>query len=131
MKRDMDLIRDLLLKLEKIDVVSPGDPYVDIPVEALAVKGFTDEEVALHLRMLENSRFIETDPEKPIGTWILRFRQISWQGREFLDTVRDPEIWAKTKKGAEEAKGFTIDLLKDLAKGLVKKQIEELTGVKL
>jgi Hypothetical protein (DUF2513) len=81
--------------------------------------------------MLENSRFIETDPEKPIGTWILRFRQISWQGREFLDTVRDPEIWAKTKKGAEEAKGFTIDLLKDLAKGLVKKQIEELTGVKL
>jgi hypothetical protein len=62
LKRDMDLIRELLLKLEKIDVVSPGDLYADIPVEALAVKGFTDEEVALHLRMLENSGFIENRP---------------------------------------------------------------------
>jgi hypothetical protein len=29
------------------------------------------------------------------------------------------------------AGGFTVDLLKDLARGLVKKQIEEYTGVKL
>ena len=28
------------------------------------------------------------------------------------------------------AGGFTVDLLKDLAKGLIKKQIEERTGVK-
>jgi hypothetical protein len=52
-------------------------------------------------------------------------------GYDFLDSMRNPEIWAETKKGAEEAGGFTFDLIRDLAKGLVKKQIEELTGVKL
>jgi hypothetical protein len=45
--------------------------------------------------------------------------------------VRDPKIWAKTKDGALAAGGFTVDLLKDLAKGFVKKQIEERTGVTL
>jgi hypothetical protein len=57
--------------------------------------------------------------------------ELEWAGHDFLDSVRDPEIWAKTKQGAETAKGFTVDLLKDLAKGLVKKQIEDYTGVKL
>jgi len=56
---------------------------------------------------------------------------LSWQGHDFLDSVRNPDVWAKTKKGAEAAGGFTADLLKDLAKGFVKKQIEEYTGVKL
>jgi hypothetical protein len=45
--------------------------------------------------------------------------------------IRDPEIWRKTKEGVGAAKGFTFDLLKDLAKGFVKKQIEDYTGVKL
>jgi hypothetical protein len=35
MKRDMDLIRDLLLKLEKIDVVSPGEHW---PLKASLTK---------------------------------------------------------------------------------------------
>jgi len=59
------------------------------------------------------------------------FRRLSWHGHDFLDSVRSPEVWKKTKKGAEAAGGFTVDLLKDLAKGFVKKQIEEYTGVKL
>ena len=51
--------------------------------------------------------------------------------RPFLGAIRDPEIWAKTKKGAAAAGGFTMELLRDLAKGFIKKQVEELTGVKI
>jgi Hypothetical protein (DUF2513) len=52
-------------------------------------------------------------------------------GHDFLDSIRDPEIWRKTKEGAEAAKGFSFDLLKALAKGLIKTQLEQRTGVKL
>ncbi len=132
MKRDMDLIRGLLFKLEALDIpagvvrpISPHNP-------ALAVDGFNAEDIGHHLRMLVNGGFIETAGERPFGPdGSLVFRQISWQGRDFLDSVRDPKIWDETKKGAEVAGGFTVDLLKDLAKGLIKKQIEEWTGVKL
>jgi hypothetical protein len=37
----------------------------------------------------------------------------------------------KTKEGASQAGGFTVWLLADLAKGLIKTQIEKHTGVKL
>ena len=59
------------------------------------------------------------------------FDRLSWAGHDFVDSVRSAEVWAKTKKGAEAAGGFTVDLLKDLAKGFIKRQVEELTGVKL
>lgn len=57
--------------------------------------------------------------------------RLTWQGHDFLDSVRNQETWAKTKKGALAAGGWTADILKDLAKGFIKKQIEEHTGVKL
>jgi len=49
----------------------------------------------------------------------------------FWTAFVDPEIWRKTKDGAAAAKGWTMDLLADLAKGFIKKQIEDRTGVKL
>jgi len=47
------------------------------------------------------------------------------------DSIRSPDVWAKTKAGAYAAGGFTVELLADLAKGFIKKQIEDRTGVKL
>jgi Hypothetical protein (DUF2513) len=55
----------------------------------------------------------------------------TWRGHDFIDSVRDPEIWRKTKEGAQAAGGFTIELLRELAKGFIKTQIEKHTGVKL
>ena len=132
MKRNMDLIRALLLKIESLDIppgvvrgLSPHNP-------ALAIEGFTSDEIAHHLRMLVSANFLEASGLPPFGAdGSLYFRQISWKGHDFLDSVRDPKLWEKTKKGAEAAGGFTVDLLADLAKGFVKKQIEDHTGVKL
>ncbi|HTV34223.1 MAG TPA: DUF2513 domain-containing protein [Methylocella sp.] len=132
MKRDMDLIRELLLRFEALDIppgvvrmLHPSNPF-------FAVEGFTDREIGHHLRMLVSAGFVETAGSMPFGhDGSIVFRQISWQGHDFLDSVRDPKIWEKTKSGAEAAGGFTVDLLKDLAKGFIRKQIEEYTGVKL
>lgn len=47
------------------------------------------------------------------------------------ESHRDPDVWDRTKAGALQAGGFTVELLKDLAKGFVKKQIEDRTGISL
>jgi hypothetical protein len=57
--------------------------------------------------------------------------RLSMDGHDFLDSIRDPDVWNKTKKGALAAGGFTLNLLNDLAKGLIKKKIEDSTGIKL
>ena len=132
MRREMDLIRELLLKLEALDV--PPGVLVSIYPSApeLAVEGFSADEISHHLRMLENGGMLEGPARGSFGLdGSLLFKQLTWEGRDFLDSVRDPKTWTKTKEGAHAAGGFTVDLLKDLAKGFVKKQIEERTGVQL
>lgn len=125
----MDLIRAIMLKLEEMprkqgvlaDLLPGGG--------LLAFDGFSPEEVAYHLELILESGFLVTHGVMMSGE--ILFDRLSVAGHDFVDSVRSPEVWAKTKKGAEAAGGFTVDLLKDLAKGFIKKQVEEFTGVKL
>ena len=57
--------------------------------------------------------------------------QLTWRGHDFLDQVRDDEIWRLTKEGANKAKGFTFDLLASLARGLIKEKIKKHTGIEI
>ena len=101
MKRDMDLVRELLLKLEALDIrpgvlrtIHPTDPK-------LAVEGSSADEIAHHLRMLVDGGLINVDGNGFAASSCLLFRLLTWAGRDFLDSVRDPKIWDKTEKGAE------------------------------
>lgn len=58
--------------------------------------------------------------------------RITSAGHDFLEATRDAGIWAKTKEVvAREGGSATLDILKELATGLLRKQIEERTGLKL
>ncbi|WP_374545055.1 DUF2513 domain-containing protein [Rhodoblastus sp.] len=129
MKRDMDLIRELLLKLEALPMRPGGVVTISPDAEEIAVAGHDVEQIEYHLSLILEAGLIEQLDVHPM--FGISFRRLSWQGHDFLDSVRDPRIWEKTKKGAEAAGGFTVDLLKDLAKGFIKKQVEEYTGVKI
>ncbi|MDX1071080.1 DUF2513 domain-containing protein [Sinorhizobium medicae] len=126
MKRDMDLVRDLLLQIEEFDQGYGGDVEIEPGDHEPQV-------VAEHLRLLLEARLIEGDavPDDEYAFDHILPTRLTWSGHDFLETVRDPEIWKKTKEGALSAKGFTLDLLQDLAKGFIKKQIEERTGIAL
>jgi hypothetical protein len=128
-KRDMDLVRELLLRLESLQM-EMGDVFTISPDDRrIAVDGFDTARIEYHLSLLRAERLIDCPGSQPMLG--ITFSGLTWKGHDFLDSVRSPEIWAKTKNGAAAAGGFTVDLLKDLAKGLVKKQIEDYTGVKL
>lgn len=63
------------------------------------------------------------------GGWFVN--GVTWSGHDFIDSIRDPDVWDRTKAGASKAGRFTVELLKDLAKGFIKKQIEDRTGISL
>ncbi len=56
---------------------------------------------------------------------------LEWAGHDFVDSVRDPEIWKATKSSVEKVKGFSVDLLVAVAKGIIKKKISDLSGVEI
>ena len=85
--------------------------------------------IEYHLALLDEAGLITIHAKLSGAVW--QIGQITWAGHDFLDTIRDPAIWRETKAGAKQAGGFSLDLLKALAKGLIKKKIEQHTGVEL
>ena len=100
MQRDMDLVRDLLLRLEA-DPLLDGTRWICLEPSELGFGGRSAEEVGYHLTLLIEAGFIDGQ----VGIESLPIlRRLTWQGHEFLDSIRDPDIWAKTK---ERTKGLT------------------------
>ena len=58
MKRDMDLIRELMLKLEALSVPLTGLKVIDGHEPVVQVDGYTAEQIDYHLLLLEQAGFI-------------------------------------------------------------------------
>lgn len=129
MKRDMDLVRELLLRLENWQM-EMGDVFVISPEDqGLAVPGYDSAQIEYHLSLLRSAGMIECPGSQPMLG--ITFSGLTWNGHDLIDSIGDPEIWKATKEGARKAGGFSVDLLGALAKGLIKKQIEKHTGIQL
>lgn len=127
MRRDMDLLRLLVLKLEALHEEAHSIYMYDY--KELLIDGYTQDQVAYHLDLAVEAGLIDTG-----GNGIMNgftFRRLTWEGHDFVDAVRDDDIWSKTRQGASAAGGFSLELLKDLAKGFIKKKISEHTGVEI
>ncbi len=70
------------------------------------------------------------DAKSNDGPYWLRI-ELTWAGHEFVEAVRDSEVWTAAKSGVQAAGGFSLDLLAALAKGLLKMKIEQHTGITL
>lgn len=129
MKRDMDLIRELMLKLEAIPLRAGGIWHIEPHDPEMSVEGYDVDTIAYHLSLIKDAGLIDSGSVNPMVG--IGFRGFTWAGHDFIDSVRDPEIWKKTQGAMKQAGGFTLDLAKALAKGLIKKKIEQHTGVDL
>ena len=129
MRRDMDLIRELMLALEAMEI-RPGSVWHIDPYEGeMAIEGYTAEEIDGHLALLSRSGYLISGDSGAMRG--ILFKGFEWAGHDFLDSVRDPEIWQATKQTAEKVKGFSFDLLVALAKGVIKKKIADVSGIEI
>jgi hypothetical protein len=129
MKRDMDLIRELMLRLEAYPMPPGAFRHFEGHDEELAVPGCDPKGIAHHLTMIAGSGFIDTGDSEP--SYGIGFKGLTWAGSDFVDSVRDPEIWRQTQKGLEKIKGFTVELAVSIAKGIAKKKVFDLLGIDL
>tara|TARA_R110002072_G_scaffold163702_1_gene316536 strand:+ start:76 stop:459 length:384 start_codon:yes stop_codon:yes gene_type:complete len=125
MKRDMDLIRTILLEAEKVserNIVRRQKPFeVKVASEAVLLD---------HMNLMQNAGLL-SNFRNQFGDEQKDSLSITWAGYEFLETVRDDEIWREAKNVAQKAGGFSIEILGEIAKGLIKTQIKRLTGVEI
>jgi Hypothetical protein (DUF2513) len=122
MQRDMDLARQLLLHIESDDQYN-GSGYGPVDPEELNKKQ-PSEIVLYHMKLLADAGFVDVVDWLADGRPMIR--GLTWKGHEFLDTVRDPQIWDKTKRAAKKAGGSTLELLADIAKALIKAELRKI-----
>ncbi|MFU7529179.1 DUF2513 domain-containing protein [Qipengyuania sp. ASV99] len=107
----MDLIREMLLWMEEHD---------DRLILLNEFKLFRDnrELTLAHIAMLKSAEFVVENDHRCLA--------ITWQGHEFLDKVRDPEIWRKTKEGATKLNSWGVKLIGEMASGYIRAKAAEL-----
>ncbi|QDP72186.1 DUF2513 domain-containing protein [Legionella israelensis] len=118
MKRNWDLVRKILLKVEE----TPQS-------NQLKLEDFPDDngyEVTYHVQLLIDAGLIDaniygTTSSEP-NDFLLR--RLTWHGHEFLDSVKNESIWLKTKE-TFKSKGIsmTFETIKTVAIGLISKYI--------
>jgi len=131
MKRDMDLIRELLLKLEALPVPLTELKVLDGNAAAVQVDGYTTEQIDYHLLLLEQAGFIHGGGMENFGMRFgpgIGFQSLTWAGHDFIDAMRSPDVWDRTRRAASAAGGFTVDLLVSAAKGYLEARIKGFIG---
>jgi len=109
----MDKVRSVMLALE-----ANGDPFM-MTMDTAALGDTDDGQEAIeYLLMLHSAGFLESSQRSVY--------RISWAGHEFLDSVRDPEIWRETKEGAGKVGSWSMKLLSDLAIGFARAKAQQL-----
>lgn len=126
MKRDMDLIRHLLFVL----VDKPGPEM--LKVSEIAAEGYSPTEVQYHLNLMYQAGWINgEDVRSTTSTRLIKVIpfDLTWKGHEFLEAVRDPEIWRQAKSGASKAGTAGIEFIWGMATALLKNAVRERTGL--
>lgn len=125
MRRDLDLVRDILLFFEQRDsfsVMNDGDIERE-----LAFEGFRCQEVAYHLRLMAQANLIvlETIRSSPSDRIIKVYPfELSWDGHEFLQLSKDSSRWQQFKRQVGDGfKGITFDIAKAILISLAKAQV--------
>jgi len=94
-KRNMDLIRELLLKIEENpEMDGTREFYLEAPSD-LGIADHSTEEVAYHLALLINAGCV--DGAVAIANPMQVVRGLTWNGHEFMDNIRSDTFWEKAK----------------------------------
>lgn len=117
MKRDFDLIRDILLDVEENAKLNEWY-YSDL--------GKDDNVVLYHYRLLSEAGFVNMKDMTTKSGDDYRITGITYSGHEFLDQIRQKTVWEKTKKITIEKVGsLTFEAIKTISAEVIAKMITQ------
>lgn len=126
MKLDKDLVREILLAIESSNH-SPDEPM------GLTDERWTAQEISYHVMLLHEAGLVIAEDLSFLAETfpIWQIKRLTYKGHEFLDTVRDGEVWRLTKAGAEKAGGTSLAMMLEIGKAFGKQVLKDRLGIEL
>ena len=114
MKRDMDLVRKILLQIE--------EEHVSTAIFNLKIEGYDLPTVAYHCKIMNEAGLLSHYSAKYGNDTIYAFQVggLTWEGNDYLDKVRDNSVWKKTKDAITD-KGLPLifDTIKTVSSAVI------------
>jgi hypothetical protein len=118
MKRDMELIRELMLSIESQDG--------DFNYESVKAIGYDEPQINYHLELLIEAKLVVGEVHPLMGGFspIIHIEKLSWSGHEFLENTRNESVWKETVKIVKEKGGsMAIGILTQVAAAVAKQRM--------
>jgi hypothetical protein len=98
MKRDMELVRKILFKIE--DEYKPGDGYI----RNLKVEGYEYLTIAEHCDLMERAGLIKHYKPTYADNTIYMFSvgNLTNEGHDYLENIRNEKVWEQTKEDVKK-----------------------------
>lgn len=113
MKRNWDLIRKILLELEKKADNSSW-------LESTSIKGYDAHTVSYHYKLLNEAGLIEITDLSSIEEIDFAATALTWQGHEFLDKIRNDTVWNKVKSVVQsKSLNLSFEVIKTVAASVI------------
>lgn len=122
MKLNHDCVRSLLLFLE--ETLSMNKP---LDLRTVELVGFdNDETVYAAMKLVEAGFLAGTVREYGMGDPpLVVVSQITWEGHKFLDTIRDNNVWGKTKKVLSKVSSASLSFTATVASQILSSVISQ------
>jgi len=119
MKRDLDLIREILLHIECGEQYDGIREFYYATPEDMGLSGSTPEEFVYHCTLLIEDGYI--DGAATIVNIVIR--RLTSKGHDFLDDIRDAGVWKQVKNRLGSLPGVALSIVAELAQSELKKHL--------
>lgn len=109
--RDMEFVRKILFALEKM---LPGEVF-----EFDSLGGVPAAQVDYHLELMGDNNLVRLYDKMRDSASV----RLTWEGHEFLESVRDDKRWEKVKAEMSKSGGFVYEMAKSIALDFMEEEI--------
>lgn len=129
MKLNQDCVRDVMLYIE--DKAVFGDfLYLDEFLSADELSKYDENTIKYTLAKLDETDYLNSSIQWTNGDiYTFNTGMITWNGHKFLDTIRDNQVWSKTKSITKGFTSVSISLVENIASKVISDLVAKQMGL--
>ncbi|SDC60541.1 Hypothetical protein SAMN05421734_11310 [Pelagirhabdus alkalitolerans] len=122
MKRDMELIRSLLLEIEEDE----RDRIIFNPDDS---DKYTSKQIQYNLKLMVECGLIKGSVDNYWDGYKVVVSDLTWEGHDFLDAARNDTIWNEAKEIAKQKGSHLSDLPIAVVTGILVSVSKQIFGI--
>lgn len=130
MELNKDCVRDVLLSCEELLKMDEEGYMNSLSHEELeqVLPNYKTEDIIYTVVKLKEAGFLDVKVTRASGNILVdvRIYDITFTGHEFLNDIRDDNNWKKVKEIAKSVGAFSINMIAQIAAGVIQTNISAL-----